>query len=139
MNKIISNFKSKKFVLLICFLFAIGVTAQEQTVTGVVSDENGIPLPGVNVVVKGTNNGTQTNFDGEYEIDVANSDEVLVFSYIGFQTHEVQLDGRSTIDISLETDQESLDEVVVVGYGTVKKSDLTGADRKSTRLNSSHT
>lgn len=127
MNGIISIFNSKKLISLICFLFTVGVTAQEQTVNGVVTDADGIPLPGVNVVVKGTNNGTQTNFDGEYEIDVADPDGILVFSYIGFQTLEVQLDGQSTINVSLETDQESLDEVIVVGYGTVRKSDVTGA------------
>ncbi|RNL91982.1 TonB-dependent receptor [Sinomicrobium pectinilyticum] len=107
-----------------------GFTAsgQDREVSGTVtSSEDGQPLPGVNVIVKGTNNGVQTDFDGNYVIDNVSGDETLKFSYLGFTTREINVDGRSTINVVLEPGQEALDEVVVIGYGSVKKSDLTGA------------
>jgi len=109
------------------------VTSVQQTITGSVSDANGAPLPGANVLEKGTTNGTQTDFDGNFSIDVAADDAVLVISYIGFATKEVPLNGQTNISISLAEDAASLDEVIVVGYGTQKKGDLTGA---VTRINS---
>ena len=102
--------------------------AQSIDVSGkVVTQDDGLPLPGVNVSVKGTSNGTQTDFDGLFTLDDVASDATLVFSYLGFETQQVALNGRTTIDISLVTSDEALDEVVVIGYGSVKKSDLTGA------------
>lgn len=99
----------------------------QSTVNGtVISGDEGMPLPGVSVVVLGTNIGTVTDFDGNYAIEVS-EDATLVFSYIGFKTLEVDVNGQTTIDVSLVDDLDSLDEVVVVGYGTVKKSDLTGS------------
>src|SRR5690606_4891511 len=97
------------------------------SVSGVVSDPEGIPLPGVSILVDGTDNGTQTNFVGEYEIDIADPDAILVFSYIGFQSQEISVDGQTTINLSLQTDTESLDEVVVIGYGQQEKRTLTGS------------
>lgn len=96
-------------------------------ITGLVTDKDGEPLIGVNVVVKGTNNGTSTDFDGNYQLQGVDEDAVLVFSYIGYRTAEVDVDGRSIINVQLESDAQLLDELVVVGYGTVRKSDLTGA------------
>lgn len=113
----------KSFLLVGTFL-CYGLV-QAQTVTGTVSDETG-PLPGANVLVKGTTNGTQTDFDGNYTIE-ANSDATLTFSYIGYKTAEVTIDGQSTINITLEEDASKLDEVIVTGYGTQAKKDLTGA------------
>lgn len=98
----------------------------QSTVTGTVTDESGAPLPGASVVVKGTTTGTQTDFDGNYTLEVA-GDGVLVFSYIGFQTQEVPINDQSTINITMAEDAAKLDEVVVVGYGTQRKQDLTGA------------
>ncbi|MBC8085036.1 MAG: SusC/RagA family TonB-linked outer membrane protein, partial [Hymenobacter sp.] len=99
-----------------------------QTIKGTVTDgANGEGLPGVSVVVKGTTIGTTTNGDGTYSLPVANDDATLVFSYVGFQTQETSVKGRSTIAISLQTDQKALEEVVVIGYGSVKKSDVTGS------------
>ncbi|MDT7827638.1 TonB-dependent receptor [Pricia sp. S334] len=100
--------------------------AKAQTVSGTVSDAMG-PLPGANVLVKGTTNGTQTDFDGNYTLDDVAEDATLVISYIGYSTMEIPIEGRSRIDVTLEEDAAELDEVVLVGYGSTKKSDLTGA------------
>jgi len=98
----------------------------QTTVTGTVTDANGLPLPGTSVLVDGTNTGAQTDFDGNYTIDAA-ADATLVFSYVGFATQEIAVDGRTAINVTLEEDAGQLDEVVVVGYGTQRKQDLTGA------------
>lgn len=100
--------------------------AQEKTVTGTVLDEDGLPLPGVNVIEKGTSNGAQTNFDGEYSISVEVGD-VIVFSYVGFATQEVTIGADDTYDVTMATDASALDEVVVVGYGTATKQSFTGS------------
>jgi len=115
--------------LLFSFLTMGKVWAQETfTVSGtIMSAEDNMPLLGVNVLEKGTSNGAMSNFDGDYSIEVSNPDAVLVFSYVGFQALEVKIEGRSVINPQLQVDSNSLDEVVVVGYGSVKKSDLTGS------------
>ena len=100
--------------------------AQAQEVSGTVSDASG-PLPGASVVVKGTTNGTQTDFDGNYTLDGVDSNAVLVFSYIGYATQEVPVNGRSTINVVLEEDAQALDEVVIIGYGQTTVKDATGA------------
>lgn len=106
----------------------VGVAGVEQTIRGTVTDqENGAPLPGVNVLVKNTSIGTVTDVEGVYSINVPNEDDILVFSSIGYITQEVAVNGRTTIDVIMAEDVQSLEEVVVVGYGTQKKSDLTGA------------
>ena len=89
------------------------------------SDEGG--LPGVNVLVKGTTQGTVTDIEGSYSINVPNEDDILVFSSIGYVSQEVPVNGQTTINLSMEEDVQSLDEIVVIGYGTQKRSDLTGA------------
>jgi TonB-linked SusC/RagA family outer membrane protein len=111
----------------ICTLFTTGVFAQELTLKGVVtSADDGLPLPGVTVVVKGTTNGTITNFDGIYQLSVP-TDAILQYSFIGMKTQEIPVDGRTEINVVLETETMGLDEVVVIGYGTQKKEDVTGA------------
>ena len=99
------------------------------TITGVVSDEQNLPLPGVNVVLKGTTMGTATNADGMYSLSLPDdeTDGTLVFSFIGYTTVEEPINGRTTINILLQQDVTSLEEVVVIGYQTVEKKDLTGA------------
>ncbi|MEN7550691.1 TonB-dependent receptor [Rapidithrix thailandica] len=99
---------------------------QEVVVKGKVSDSSGEILPGVTILVKGTTQGTTTDMEGNYSIAVA-EDAVLVFSYIGYKTQEVVVGSRSQIDVLMDFDQEQLDEVVVVGYGTQQKENLTGA------------
>lgn len=96
-------------------------------ITGTVIDETGNPLPGVNVVVKETTLGTVTDAEGKYSINVPDDNSVLVFSFIGYTTQEISVTGRTSIDVTLQEDVTSLNEVVVVGYGTQKKSDLTGS------------
>ena len=96
-------------------------------INGTIKDQDGNPLPGANVVEKGTTNGVTADFDGNFSIEVVDDNAVLLVSYIGFGTKEVPIDGQSNIDIVLEEAAAGLDEVVVVGYGTVKKGDVTGA------------
>lgn len=114
-----------KGLFLFCALLSYGMV-QAQTVSGTVSDANG-PLPGANVLVKGTTNGTQTDFDGNYTLSNVPSNAVLVFSYIGFKTLEVSVAGQTTVNVTLEEDAQALEEVVLVGYGSVRKKDATGA------------
>ncbi len=98
----------------------------QSTVTGIVTDADGAPLPGANVLVKGTTNGTQTDFDGNYSINV-DGDATLVFSYIGFASQEVAVNGQSTVNVSMSDDASQLAEVVVLGYATQTRGDLTGS------------
>lgn len=114
----------KSFVLLGAFL-CFGI-AQAQTVSGTVSDANG-PLPGASVLVKGTTNGTQTDFDGNYTLNDVDAAATLVFSYIGFATQETAVNGRSTINVTLQEDAQALDEVVIIGYGQTTVKDATGS------------
>ena len=114
-------------VICIPLLFlALTVNAQEKTVTGTVKDETGLTLPGASVLIQGKNTGTQTDFDGNFSLNVETG-EVLVFSFTGFKPVEVTVDTRSTYDIILEENVALLDEVVVIGYQTQKKSDVTGS------------
>ena len=101
--------------------------SQQFTVSGTVLDENNQPLPGASIVVKGTNKGTTTNFDGEFSIEVPNSNSALVVTYIGYLPKEVVIANQTAIEVQLLPDTTSLDEVVVVGYGSQLKKDLVGA------------
>lgn len=101
---------------------------QENMVTGKVVDaSSGDPLPGVNVLIKGTTTGVITDFDGHYSISISDKNAVLVFSFLGYKTQNIPINNKTVINISLVQEVTGLDEVVVVGYGTMKKSDLTGA------------
>lgn len=97
-----------------------------QSVSGTVSDATG-PLPGASVVVKGTTNGTQTDFDGNYTLDNVAADAIIVFSYVGFKTQEIAVNGQSTINVTMVEDAQTLDEVVIIGYGQTTVKDATGA------------
>ncbi|MBC8083080.1 MAG: TonB-dependent receptor, partial [Hymenobacter sp.] len=109
-------------------LLLVAPAAVAQVITGkVTGNDSKAPLPGVTVVLKGTTVGTASGADGTYSLSVPNSQGTLVFSFIGYATQEVSIDGRSEVSIVLGTDTKALDEVVVVGYGTQKKSDVTGA------------
>ncbi|MEL4308863.1 SusC/RagA family TonB-linked outer membrane protein [Joostella sp. CR20] len=115
-------------VILICCFSLVSYGQQNATITGtIIEAETNTPLPGVNVIEKGTSNGTTTDFDGNFSINVASTDATLVITYIGFKTQEYALNGSTTMNITLQPDTQSLEEVVVIGYGTQKKSDLTGA------------
>ena len=122
-----TNFKFKMMV----FLFLIGclplwVSAQNITVRGKVTDLNNEPIIGASVLVKGTTNGTVTDLDGNFTLQ-APAEAALIVTYVGYITQEVHIRGRKQIQITLEEDSRSLEEVVVVGYGTARKSDVTGS------------
>ncbi|HEU5147811.1 MAG TPA: carboxypeptidase-like regulatory domain-containing protein, partial [Chryseosolibacter sp.] len=107
--------------------FVATATFQGVQVSGIVRDDAGAPVPGVNVVEKGTTNGTATDVDGRYSLMVSSDDAVLVFSFIGYATQEVTVGGRSSIEVTMAPDTQTLQEVVVVGYGEQKKATVTGS------------
>ena len=121
--------KKKLIIIFAILLLPLTILAQSKTVTGVVNDDQGLPLPGVTIQVRGTDNlGAVTNFDGEFSIAIqAAKKQVLVFSYVGFQTIELDVTELTTVSLSMEIDTAELDEVVVIGYGTVLKKDVTGS------------
>jgi len=120
------KFYTNLMVVMLLFFGTYSTYAQNAQVTGTVSDETGFPLPGVTILVKGTTRGTTTDLDGKYSIGAA-SNETLVFSFIGYNPLEVAIGNQSKIDVNLNPNLADLEEVVVVGYGTAKKSQLTGA------------
>ncbi|MDO6792069.1 TonB-dependent receptor [Tamlana sp. 1_MG-2023] len=117
----------KKFLTVIVFMVSVSVFAQNKTVSGVIKDSGGIPLPGANILEKGTTNGALTDFDGEFNISNLSENSILEISYVGFAKLEVPVQGKTRLNIVLEEDAAALEAVVVIGYGTVKKKDLTGA------------
>ena len=124
----ISNLWRGGLMFLLLFGFAISSAySQEITVTGTVTAEGEGALPGVTIVLQGTAQGAVTNIDGNYTITVPGPDAVLVFSFIGFSVQNVTVGNQTTIDVTLESDVTSLDEVVVTGYASQKKQDLTGS------------
>ncbi len=115
------------FLLLIIFLG--NSYSQERTISGLVNDaQTGEPLPAANIIIEGTTMGTVTDLDGKYSIGVTNSDTVLIFSMIGYLDERIYIKGKTNIDVNLAFDIQELDEVVVVGYGTIKKKLNTGAN-----------
>ena len=120
------NFTKWLGLLLFAIIMPLSVNAQNISVKGSVKDVNGEPLIGVNVLQAGTTNGIITDFDGNFELNVP-ADASLTFSFIGYKTQTVAVKGRKSISVVLQEDTKTLDEVVVVGYGTMKKSDISGA------------
>ena len=113
--------------LLLLMLLVPSLALAQSTISGTVSEsENGFPLPGVNVIIKGSSSGTTTDFYGKYQL-TANNGDVLVFSYVGYTSQEVIFAGQAVLDVQLSEDASALDEIVLIGYGSVKKEDLTGA------------
>ena len=123
------NIEPMKSKLLIIFLllFMGLVHAQEYQITGKITETTGESLPGANILERGTSNGTVSGVDGTYSITVTDPSAILVFSYVGYLSREIAFDGQTIIDVALELDIEALEEVVVIGYGTIRKQDLTGA------------
>ncbi|GAA4431641.1 TonB-dependent receptor [Ravibacter arvi] len=118
----------KKFLMIL--IFGLGLNhlfAQERQVSGTVKDHTGTALPGVSVLVHGTSIGTMTDLNGKYSIVPNNAEAILVFSFVGFDTQRVPLEGRRSIDVTLVESNQSLNEVVVVGFGTQKKASMVGA------------
>jgi len=117
----------KKILLFLLFLASTAVYAQRMTVSGTVTDAQGTPLPGATVQVKGTNVGVLTDAAGRYSVEVAVPGSVLVFSFVGYNPTEITVSGQSTVNVNLTESVLGLEEVVVVGYGTQKKLNLTAA------------
>ncbi len=132
MQRVVRQLKLILCLLVLCVHTRAGakdpaVADLDKTVTGKVSAANGEYLPGVSVTVKNTTQGTITNVNGEFSLSVPGDDAVLVFSFIGYQSREVTVGSQSNFAIQLSTSEKALDEVVVIGYGSVKKSDVTGS------------
>ena len=119
--------KKLQFLMVIFLLGITSVSWAQSTVTGTVTDDQNAPLPGASVVEKGTSNGATTDFDGNFSINVADLDAILVISYLGYTTVALPLNGQSNVTIQLAVDATQLEDVIVVGYGTQKKSDVTGS------------
>ncbi|MDO8929636.1 MAG: carboxypeptidase-like regulatory domain-containing protein, partial [Bacteroidota bacterium] len=118
----------KKACLLSLIVILSGVQLYAQKVTGVVVDETNSPIPGVNVVVKGTINGVITDYDGRYAIVPQNPvNDVLTFSFIGLESKEVKINGQMVINVQMTSSTLEIEEVVAIGYGTVRKRDVTGS------------
>jgi len=122
-------YSTKQYLLRFLFLISpIVAMAQDRIVTGKVTDaDTGENIPGVNVIIRGTTVGTSTDAGGSYQLQVPETNSVLVFSFIGYQTFEETIGSQTVFNVQLKSDAKALEEVVVVGYGTQKKSDLTGA------------
>ncbi|MWB94130.1 SusC/RagA family TonB-linked outer membrane protein [Flavobacterium sp. GA093] len=116
-----------RFIWLCIAMLCTVATFGQLTVKGTVKDKGAVPIPGVNVIVKGTTVSTATDFDGNFSITVPNKESQIEFSFIGFTNKTVKVDGQTTLNIVLQEANQTLDEVVVVGYATVKKSDVTSS------------
>lgn len=122
----IKSISARGWFTLLTLILTISLYAQNATLKGVIVDETNTPLIGATVQVKGTSTGSITDLDGNYTIK-ANKGAVITFSYIGYKTQEIKFTGQPTVNIKMVPDNQTLDEVVVVGYGTMKRSDLTGS------------
>ena len=124
--------KFTKLFILVSFMVLMVVSEQlfgqaNKTISGNVSGPDGEPIPGATVVVKGTTSGTVTDLDGNYSLLVSETDEILVISFVGFGSEEIEIGNQSIINVSLSDDGADLDEVVVIGYGTQRKVTMTGS------------
>ncbi len=111
----------------LCVIMFCAVAFAQKTIKGTVKDATGDPVIGANVLEKGTNNGTITDFEGNYTLTNVKANATLVFSYIGYVSQEIKVNGQTTINATIQEDSKNLEEVVVIGYGTIKKKDLTGS------------
>ena len=119
--------KNVRYALVGMLLLFCSASVQAQTVSGNVKDPTGEPVIGATVMEQGTQNGTVTDFDGNFTITLKGKSNKLVFSYVGMQNQTVDVAGKSSINVNMKDDAQMLDEVVAIGYGTVRKKDLTGA------------
>ena len=117
----------KRYIVLLCMLVVASASFAQIIVKGTVKGEDNLSIPGVNVLIKGTTNATVTDLDGKFSISVPSEKSVLVFSFVGMKSQDVAVGKNRNLEIVLKENSEVLDEVVVIGYGTMKKSDLTGA------------
>ncbi len=120
-------FSLRALMMMLLLAGSMELMAQTRTVSGrVVSSDDGSPVPGANVLEKGTSNGTVTDADGRFSLQVS-SGATLVISFVGYATQEITVGNQSTIEVTLQVDVTALNEVVVIGYGQVEKKDLTGS------------
>ena len=130
-NKLLKMKKSASALIAFLMLFcATAVFGQSKAITGNVTDSKGEPLLGVNITIKGSAQGAITDVTGAYKLNVPDENAVLVFSYLGYLTREIAVGKQTTVNVQLKEDTKTIDEVVVIGYGTVKKSNLTGSISK---------
>src|SRR6185503_10768289 len=120
-------YKKMSLTALLALFIASIAMAQERVVSGTVTDDQGSGMPGVNVLVKGTNIGTATSADGTFRLSVPSDQAVLVISFIGYSTKEVTVGSQSNISVAMDLDVTALQEVVVTGYTTDQRKDVTGA------------
>ena len=119
-----------KSTLMLLFMLPMSFFAQ-QTVSGTVTEAGtGLPIPGVNILIKGTNTGTASDFDGNYSLSGVNENDVLVFSYVGFKVQEIPYNGQTTLNVEMEVSAAALEEVVLIGYGSTTQQDATGSVEK---------
>lgn len=119
---------SKNYLFLIFCIISLVANAQTRSIKGIVLDgSNQIPLPNAEVKVQGTDKGTTTNFDGEFTLEGVSEGDVLIISYLGFKEKKVSIDDRTEYAIKLQTDQQALEDVVVIGYGESSKRNVTGS------------
>ena len=129
LNELISagNRRKNFFLLLVVLVSSAMLQAQNIAVSGIVKDVTGEPLPGVNIMEKGTTNGTITDVDGKFTLSVKGTNAVLTVSFVGYAPQEISVKGKRNLDVTLKEDTELLDEVVVVGYATQKKATVAAA------------
>jgi hypothetical protein len=120
-------YRSLFLASIFAFLSSSAVFAQGRNVSGTVTDETGSPLPGVNIVIKGTTSGTTSDMSGNFTISVPNDNATLVFSFVGYATSEVVVGSRTAVNVQMTMDVRTLSELVVTGYATQEKKDLTGS------------
>ena len=116
-----------KWIYLLVLSITTSIAFSQSTVSGTVVDDADLPIPGVNIAIKGTTQGTVTNFDGEFTLQDVNNGDIIVFSYVGFKTQEIAYSGQDTINVKLEVSAEALEEIVVIGYGAQSRQKVTGA------------
>ncbi|MCF4102562.1 SusC/RagA family TonB-linked outer membrane protein [Gillisia sp. M10.2A] len=119
-----------KSSLILLFMLPMSFFAQQSVSGSVTESATGLPIPGVNIIIKGTTNGTTTDFDGNYTLNNVSNSDVLVFSFLGFTTKEIAYQGQNTLNIQMDESQAALEEVVLIGYGSTSKQDATGAVEK---------
>ena len=119
--------KRSYFLVVIMSILGFSVFAQNKTVTGTVTDNKGNTLPGVNIVIVGTNSGVATDVDGKYSLEIPNGKSTIQVSSVGFATQSVNVSNRSVVNIVLIEEASQLEEVVITGYQTLRKKDITGA------------
>ena len=119
----------RNLLFVLCMLLSVSAFAQQRVLTGRVTDKQGEPIPGVSIIIKGTSTGTATDFEGNFSLNVENGN-VLEFSFVGYKPQAVTITDQKTLHVVMQEDVEQLDEVVVIGYGTQNKREVTGSVSK---------